>query len=211
MIAERIGLQAIGLEGLDLNGLRRQWRAQLGQRSASAGDVVAMKDGLRTIRRQLARSHLYASSRRSRGLTRISIPSTPSGRRERPTSRAKRTRGGDWFLGATRIRRTRQSSEALLGGKLFDDRGNRMSPSWARKGPARWRYYVSQAALKADKSKAGSIVRVPASDVEALVTEGLGKLTPAAPHLNAGKWSVSRGTPATGPTTPDRGLDGGVL
>jgi site-specific DNA recombinase len=78
-------------------------------------------------------------------------------------------------LGAARTEKTRQSSEALLAGKLFDDRGNRMSPTWARKGSKRWRYYVSQAALQGDKSKAGSIVRVPAAEVEALVTEAVGK------------------------------------
>jgi len=80
-------------------------------------------------------------------------------------------------LGAARTKRTRQSSEALLGGKLFDDRGNRMSPSWARKGSKRWRYYVSQAALQGDKSKAASILRVPAADVEEVVTEAVGKLS----------------------------------
>ena len=80
-------------------------------------------------------------------------------------------------LGSVRTKRRHQSSEALLAGKLFDDRGNRMSPSWARKGPRRWRYYVSQAVLQADKGKAGSIVRVPAADVEALVVEALGKLS----------------------------------
>jgi site-specific DNA recombinase len=79
-------------------------------------------------------------------------------------------------LAASETKRTRQSSEAPLAGKLFDDRGNRMSPSWARKGIKRWRYYVSQAALQGDKSKAGSIVRVPAAEVEALVTEAVGKL-----------------------------------
>src|SRR5580658_4007412 len=80
--------------------------------------------------------------------------------------------------GTFMTKRTRQASEALLAGKLFDDRGNRMSPSWARKGSKRWRYYVSQAALQGDKSKAGSIVRVPAADVETLVAEALGRLSP---------------------------------
>jgi site-specific DNA recombinase len=79
--------------------------------------------------------------------------------------------------GAFRTKRTRQASEALLAGKLFDDRGNRMSPSWAKKGSKRWRYYVSQAALQGDKSKAGSIVRVPAPYVEALVIEAVRKLS----------------------------------
>ena len=80
-------------------------------------------------------------------------------------------------LGAERTKRTRQASEALLAGKLFDDRGNRMSPSWARKGSKRWRYYVSQAALQGVKNKAGSIVRVPAAQIEALVIEAVRKLS----------------------------------
>ena len=78
-------------------------------------------------------------------------------------------------LSAVRKSRTRQSSDALLAGKLYDDGGNRMSPTWARKGSKRWRYYVSQAALQGDKSKAGSILRVPAADVEALVTDAIAK------------------------------------
>jgi site-specific DNA recombinase len=90
---------------------------------------------------------------------------------------AKCDRTGEWFLGAERTKRTCQASEALLAGKLFDDRGHRMSPTWARKGSKRWRYYVSQAVLQADESKAGSIVRVPAADVEALVAEALGRLS----------------------------------
>jgi site-specific DNA recombinase len=80
-------------------------------------------------------------------------------------------------LGAARTKKTRQASEALLAGKLFDDRGNRMSPSWARKGSMRWRYYVSQAALHGDKSKAGSIVRVPAAALEGLVGGAVDKLS----------------------------------
>jgi site-specific DNA recombinase len=80
-------------------------------------------------------------------------------------------------LGAARTKRTRQSSDALLAGKLYDDGGNRMSPTWAGKGSKRWRYYVSQAALQGDMSKAGSILRVPAADVETLVAQALGRLS----------------------------------
>jgi site-specific DNA recombinase len=78
--------------------------------------------------------------------------------------------------GALMTNRTRQASEALLAGKLFDDRGNRMSPSWAKKGSKRWSYYVSQAALQGDKGKTGSIIRVPAVAVEALVAGAICKL-----------------------------------
>jgi site-specific DNA recombinase len=80
--------------------------------------------------------------------------------------------------GAFITKKARQASDALLAGKLFDDRGNRMSPSWARKGSKRWRYYVSQAALQGDKSKAGSIVRVPSAALEALVVGALIKHHP---------------------------------
>jgi site-specific DNA recombinase len=76
-------------------------------------------------------------------------------------------------LGAARSKRTHQSSDALLAGKLYDDGGNRMSPTWAGKGSKRWRYYVSQAAPQGDKSKGGSVLRVPAADVEALVAEAV--------------------------------------
>jgi len=47
----------------------------------------------------------------------------------------------------------RQDSDALLAGKLFDDRGNRMSPSHAAKGGRRYRYYVSQAILQGRKHR----------------------------------------------------------
>ena len=46
-------------------------------------------------------------------------------------------------------RTTRMKSEALLAGRLFDDRGNRMSPSHARKGGVKYRYYLSSALLLA--------------------------------------------------------------
>src|SRR3984957_900609 len=61
-----------------------------------------------------------------------------------------------------------------LSGAEHSNGGNRMSPTWARKESKRWRYCVSQAALQGDKSKAGSIVRVPAAD-ETLVTEAFAK------------------------------------
>ena len=53
----------------------------------------------------------------------------------------------------------RQSSDALLTGKFYDDSDRRMNPSWAGKGSKRWRYYMSQAAPQGDRSKAASILR----------------------------------------------------
>ena len=66
-----------------------------------------------------------------------------------------------------------RNSDALLAGKLFDDRGNRMSPSHAAKGGRRWRYYVSQAVLQGRKHEAGSVARVPALEIERWVAEAV--------------------------------------
>jgi site-specific DNA recombinase len=78
-------------------------------------------------------------------------------------------------------RSQRQSSDALLAGKLFDDRGNAMSPSHAAKGGRRWRYYVSQALLQGRKQDAGSIARAPAAEIETQVRQAIAgaRLTPA--------------------------------
>lgn len=65
----------------------------------------------------------------------------------------------------------------LLTGLIFDDRGNRMSPAHARKKDGRrYRYYVSGPVQVGEKSKAGSISRVSAPAIEAIVTECLIRL-----------------------------------
>ena len=66
-----------------------------------------------------------------------------------------------------------RGSPALLSGRLFDDRGNRMSPSHTNKAGARYRYYVSQAVLQKNPQATGSIGRVPAAEVETLVMTAL--------------------------------------
>jgi site-specific DNA recombinase len=74
-------------------------------------------------------------------------------------------------------RRERQSTNALLVGKLFDDRGNLMTPSWSKRGPKRWSYYISQAILRGDKANAGSVARVSAPEIERRVIEAIGSLS----------------------------------
>ena len=62
----------------------------------------------------------------------------------------------------------RSDSGALLVGKLYDDKGNRMSPSFSSKNGVRYRFYVSSALLRGRKAAAGSVARVSAQ-VEELV------------------------------------------
>ncbi|MGZ3293654.1 MAG: recombinase family protein [Xanthobacteraceae bacterium] len=79
-----------------------------------------------------------------------------------------------------RARRCRlRGLPAILSGRLFDNRGNRMSPTHANKRGARYRYYVSQAVLQGKPPPPGVVSRVPAAEIEALVVAALRN------HLNA--------------------------
>jgi site-specific DNA recombinase len=63
----------------------------------------------------------------------------------------------------------RTASEALLKGRLYDDRGNRMSPTFSAKNGVRYRFYVSSALLRGQKGEVGSVGRVPAAEIEGAV------------------------------------------
>jgi site-specific DNA recombinase len=64
-------------------------------------------------------------------------------------------------------------SQGLLIGRLFDDRGNRMSPSHARKGHSKYRYYISSALLQGTGAHAGSVRPVPATAIDARVIQSV--------------------------------------
>jgi hypothetical protein len=86
-----------------------------------------------------------------------------------------------------------RGSAALLTGRLFDDRGNRMSPTHANKRGVRYRYYVSHAILQNRKAEASSVARVPAPEIETLVCDGVRR------HLAA----IGDGKPATTTADPE--------
>jgi site-specific DNA recombinase len=71
-------------------------------------------------------------------------------------------RGGQIVARQVRLR----GSAAPLTGRLFDDRGNRMSPTQANKRGVRYRYYLSHAILQNRKAEAGSVARVPAPEID---------------------------------------------
>jgi site-specific DNA recombinase len=66
---------------------------------------------------------------------------------------------------ATRLK----GSPALLMGRIFDDAGNRMTPSHSNKRGVRYRYYVSHALIQGRRPRAGTVKRVPATEIEDLV------------------------------------------
>ena len=73
--------------------------------------------------------------------------------------------------GARRI--SVENSPAILMGRIFDDRGNRMTPSHSNKDGVRYRYYVSHVLLQRREKDAGRVTRVPAVQLEKLVVEAI--------------------------------------
>src|SRR5215207_5017155 len=67
----------------------------------------------------------------------------------------------------------RAASAALLIGRIFDDRAHPMTPSTAKKGSIRYRYYVSSVLAQGRRSEAGTIARVSAPEIEAVVVDAL--------------------------------------
>ena len=64
--------------------------------------------------------------------------------------------------------RAHAMSPSLLAGLVFDDQGHRLTPSHARKGTRRYRYYVGQG-----RSDAVAALRIPAHELELAVTHAL--------------------------------------
>jgi site-specific DNA recombinase len=70
---------------------------------------------------------------------------------------------------------TRNASDSLLTGLLFDDAGHRMVPTHATKSGIRYRYYVSLPHLHGESKTAsvGSVSRIPATEIEDVIVKSL--------------------------------------
>jgi len=66
-----------------------------------------------------------------------------------------------------------KDSPSLLAGRIFDDRGNRMTPTHTNKQGARYRYYVSHAVLQKRMNGSSGVTRVSAHDAEIAVIRAL--------------------------------------
>ena len=80
---------------------------------------------------------------------------------------------------------TMQQPEAYLShaDKLFDEQGEGLTPSHAKKGDRRYRYYVSQALTQGRSKNPTSQGRLPAEEVEELVLSQLAALLQSAPRI----------------------------
>jgi site-specific DNA recombinase len=78
--------------------------------------------------------------------------------------------------------KARQQSQSLLMGRIFDERGNRMTPSYAVKNAVRYRYYISAALIQGQPENAAKLNRVPATEIEKLILSAVRKNLAGKPH-----------------------------
>jgi DNA invertase Pin-like site-specific DNA recombinase len=81
-------------------------------------------------------------------------------------------------------RQQRSDNQSLLKGLLFDDQGNRMSPSFTSKRGARYRFYVSSAILTGRGSRTASLRRVSAPELEKSIVVALRERYPQLSELD---------------------------
>jgi site-specific DNA recombinase len=80
-------------------------------------------------------------------------------------------------------KRPRATSTSLLTGLLYDEAGNRFTPSHATKKGRRYRYYVSQALIQGRSKNPTGQGRLPAEEFEELVLSQLAALLQSAPRI----------------------------
>ena len=74
--------------------------------------------------------------------------------------------------GAQKTRGTkRKATRSLLAGKLFDETGDRLTPSHSRKNGKRLRYYISHRLVKDRRRKHPDAWRLPAEQLEGLIAD----------------------------------------
>ena len=78
--------------------------------------------------------------------------------------------------------KARQKSQSLLTGRIFDERGNRMTPSHAVKNGMRYRYYISSVLIQGQPDKAAKLNRVPAAEIEKPILSAVRKHLAGNPH-----------------------------
>jgi site-specific DNA recombinase len=66
-----------------------------------------------------------------------------------------------------------KASPSILAGRIFDEHGNRMTPTHTNKQGARYRYYVSHSALQKRGQGASKAMRVGAVELEAVVVKSI--------------------------------------
>ena len=80
----------------------------------------------------------------------------------------------------------RNSTESPLMGRIYDERGNRMTPTYATKNGVRYRYYISASLVQGRTVPRQKLDRLPAAEIEKVVADTVRKHLGNAPERNGG-------------------------
>ena len=69
----------------------------------------------------------------------------------------------------------RNSTESLLMGRIYDEGGNRMTPTYATKNGVRYRYYISASLVQGGTGSHQKLDRLPAVEIEKVVADAVRK------------------------------------
>lgn len=69
----------------------------------------------------------------------------------------------------------RNSTESLLMGRIYDERGNRMTPTYVTKNGVRYRYYISASLVQGGTGSPQKLDRLPAAEIEKVVADAVRK------------------------------------
>lgn len=69
--------------------------------------------------------------------------------------------------------KARHSTDSPLTGRIYDDRGSRMTPTYAIKNGVRYRYYVSSTLFQGRQSEAGKLKRIAATEIETVIANAI--------------------------------------
>ena len=84
----------------------------------------------------------------------------------------------------------RNSTESLLMGRIYDERGNRMTPTYATKRGVRYRYYISASLLQGGAGPRQKLDRLPAAEIEKIVADAVRKHLGSTPDGDCGDQEV---------------------
>ena len=94
---------------------------------------------------------------------------------------------------ATRSKRPRGRTPALLKGLIFGPTGAAMTPAYTRRRGRLYRYYVAVDAIRSGASGASQIRRVAAAEIEAIVLAQI-KVMLRSPEIIVATWRAARNT-----------------
>jgi site-specific DNA recombinase len=101
------------------------------------------------------------------------------------------------------IRKRRAKHPSPLVGKLFDETGDRLTPSHANKQGVRYRYYVSNRLLKMPKRRATDGWRLPALELEKTISDAVADHLRTATIAGYGRAAIGcESLPNSGPAGP---------